>query len=660
MTRFHSSPAPYRFTKSGSTLIVDNAYTRWVHDQKSGGELVGAYVKNGSNENLLLAPQTVSIGILEKANYHQYISNVKPATAFSIKEKDGILDLAFTQVLADQEGNVLPGVRVKRSVSYHPWGYASHKVVFELSGRIENVGQIQIGSLMLAPTFDCCAVREGNIGSGYLAGCNGVKKWQRLTGGRSRDDMPVLLSHWLPLSVNLFKFGLEGIEYSLDDDLAAWDGIARKKPGWQQTYIAYDKSAGGYEMRVCPVDAPFAGQCLAGDHMFGFRLALPHVRKRIVPFRLAADLLYSRRGPADRWPTKLDVAAWKKTGYALMRLHNDGDSYGNGVFWRDAAYPPYPPEEMKKMDQALLLTRAAGISAAPYFSVKEYHPKASGFSANARKWMRQAEKGGELIHNYYGSGEFGAQMCLKSAWLEKRKATIAEALDKHPFNSIYFDWCAGIECENPAHTERKARHWDQDALQELLEWSHRRVGSSGDLYLHLTSVPNLAAENLASLVLTEESGYGCISPLMFTPHVHFMNIAPRQICDMLGGAASKADRRKLALCALLHHASISSKHNDYLDFYQSLPAFGFEQYTRHTAPGENIAFVDNPAAGLSAYWNRKELMLLFANPTDRPVKTEWGLNAEKMGQAWAEGIPLAGKITLQPSELKVRRIQFNT
>jgi len=667
MSCFHSNPSPYRMTRNDNLITVENEYTRWVHDLKSGGELMGAYVKNGSNENLLLAPQKVSIGILEGRKYHLYESSLRHGKLLSFKEKDDRVEMAFSQILADQKGKVLPGVRVKHSVCYHPWGYACHQVAIEVEKRIERVAQIQIGALMLAPTFDCCAVREGNVTSGYLSGINSVVKWQRLSGGRTRDDLPVFVSHWVPLSINLFKFGQEGIEYSLDDNLAAWDNIVRKRPGWQKTYITYDKNANGYEVRVCPVDAPFTGQYLSGNHTFGFRLALPHVRSRIVPLRPSAghllckersgQLLDNARGFAGRWPTAANVAAWKKTGITLMRLHNDGDDCGNGIFWRDADYPPYPPAEMKRMDAALRLVRVAGISVAPYFSVKEYHPEAPGFAENARKWMRLAETGGEMIHNFYLHGEYGAQMCLKSGWFEKRRETIAQALDNHEFDSVYFDWCAGYECVNPTHTARKARHWDQDALQELLEWSHQRVGPAGDVYLHLTGVPNLAAENLASLVLTEESGYGRISPLMFTPHVHFMNIAPRQICDMLGASASSADRRKLALCALLHHASVSSKHQDYLAFYQQLPNFDFERYSRHTASGENIAHVTDPAAGFSAYWNANEALLLFANPTDRPLTIEWRLDTLKMGQAWAEGKLLAGKIFLKPGELKTRKIK---
>ena len=126
---------------------------------------------------------------------------------------------------------------------------------------------------------------------------------------------------------------------------------------------------------------------------------------------------------------------------------------------------------------------------------------------------------------------------------------------------------------------------------------------------------------------------------------------------MLGRSATSINRKKLALCALLHHASVSSKHEDYLNFYRHLPDFGFGRYTRHTAPGENIALVNNPAAGFSAYWNKNEIMLFFANPTDHTLKFEWSLDAEKMGRPSTGSNALAGKVTLQSLEFKVQKIK---
>ncbi len=655
--KFHSESSPYHLKRNDTRVNVENAYTKWVHDLRRGGELTAAYVKNGSNTNLLVSPQKVSIGIIEGRAYRQYSSDILPAESFTVTEDESRPIVNFTQRLANQEGKILQGLTVSHSVCYHEWGYSKHVVKFDLDSVIENVGQIQVGALALSSDFECCAIREGIANCGNLSGTCNVKKWQRLTAGSTRDDLPVHLSNRLALSVNIFKFGIEGIEFSLADDLAAWDNVISKKPGWQQTYLAYNKGFGGYELRFCPIDSFSLGQNLSSSCMLGFRLALPHVRKNIVPLRPSSgSLLYFGRSFENRWPKPEDIEEWKKTGVTLMRLHNDGNAHNNGIFWHGGSYPPYPADEMNKMDGCLNTLKKEGISVAPYFSVKEFHPESPGFKVNAGIWKRQVEKDGNMLHNYCNNGEFGVQMCLKSDWLERRKATIDQVLSKHLFNGVYYDWCAGMECVNTRHAAGSLRHWDQDGLQDLLEWSHNRVGDLGEIYLHMTGVPNLAAENLASLVLTEESGYGKISPMMLTPHVHFLNIVPRQICDMLGSNATKTERRKLALCALLHHATVSSVHQDYLEFYKTLPPIDFTRYTRHTAPGENITYVDNCMVGLSAYWKKDEALLLFANIADRELKIEWCLNTSKLGQAWQKRGTLKGKIVLKPLELRIRRI----
>ncbi|MBN1672467.1 MAG: hypothetical protein JXR37_15610 [Kiritimatiellae bacterium] len=657
MSRFHSGAAPYEAIRDGDRIVVENAYTRWVHDLARGGELTEAVVRFGSNANLLVAPQRTSVAIREGGSYHPYASHRLPAVSAELAESEEGPVLTLGQKLADAEGRVLDGVSVRHTVTYRPWGYGRHVVELAIADKVAEVGQVQVGTFFVTPAADRCAVRQATALDANAAGANGVRAWLPLSGGRRREDFPVLTTRYLPLSVLMFERGLEGIEYGLGDDLGAWDGVGRDRPGWQQLHITYSTELNGYEVRFCPLDANVAGQFLAGPYRFEFRMALPHVRDRIVPLRPCVGGIFRHgRGFEGRWPTGEDISRWNEAGCTLMRLHNDGDSFGNGIFWRDAAYPPYPPAEMAKMDGFLKAANDAGISVAPYFSGKEYHPEAEGFARHAETWMRLVEPGGAILHNYTRHGEFGAQMCLESGWYEKRRATIDEVLRRHAFRAVYYDWCMGYECCHPGHVAGGRRHWDQDRLQDLLEWSHERVGPAGDVYLHLTRCPNLAAENLASLVLTEELGYGLIGPEMFTPHVHFMNIAPRQICDMLRGKVSEADRRRLALCALLHHAGISSTAPVYTDFYRNEARFDVSAYRRHAAPGEGKCAANREAVGVSAYWNERETLVLVANLAEEPVEAEWHVDGEALGpDCGSQGGP-AGRVTLGPLELKAMRV----
>ena len=467
----------------------------------------------------------------------------------------------------------------------------------------------------------------------------------------------IILSAYLPASVLIFARGLEGIELALEDDLHNWDYFGSKFAGRQQTYVNFSRVRRAYEIRICPLDCYHAGQSIEGDYTFDFRMSLPFVRQNITPLRpCASGLFYNNRGFAKRWPSKDDVSAWQKAGVTMMRLHNDGNSFNNDIFWRDAAYPPYPLPEMAKMDEFLANAKAAGISVVPYFSCKEFHPDAAGFKEHAEEWSRLIDVDDTMIVNYCKGGVFGAQMCLESGWLQKRKDSIDEVLCKHAFNGVYYDWCTGFECVHEKHA--KGRHWDNDKLLELLEWSYQRAGDDGEVYLHLTGTPSLAAENLASLVLTEESGYGLISPLMFTPHVHFLNNAPRQICNMLGTVANEDNNRRLLLCSILHHATVSTKEQQFLDFYGEPWMQTLGKYRRHTAPGEGKCHTADENVGLGLYWNEGEILAVFANITKETVTTAWHIDAAKLLDNAIPQQSLEGKITLRPLELQTKIIKL--
>lgn len=648
-----TKPSPYKIRKVANLIYVENDFTSWCHDLSSGGELTEAIVKYGSNTNIIVTPQCTTLGIIEKDQYHQYSSARLPAETVRIKENADSCELIFFQTPADSDGKILQGVSIEHKVSYSPWGYGLHTVDLKCTEKIKEIGQLQVGTFRVKPSFDYCAIREQNVSTDCLRGFNPVRKWIPLTGGKTKNDMPVFLSHWAPLSVLMLERGLDGIEFCLGDKLGDWEGVGRKKPGWQQTYIAYDKELSCYEVRICPLDAFFNGQFLEGTYHFDFRMALPHVREYILPLRQCRSAPYRKKEFDKRWPNEADLKEWRESGLSMIRVHNDGDATGNGIFWRDAAYPPYPADEMGKMEKFLSEASSADIAVVPYFSMKEFHPDVDGFNENADKWMRLAETGGEMIMNHTKHGVFGAQMCLKSNWKQKRKDSIEKTLSAHNFKGMYYDWCCGYECFNPEHTADRMHHWDQRELQTLLEWSRKRFALEGELYLHLTATPNLAAENTATMIITEESGYAQLTPLMFTPHVSFLNIAPRQICNMLGSKQTESDMRKLALCALLHHATVDSTDGG---FYSEVPVNELTQYKRHSAPGEGKCFTSNDDVGISIYWNEKSILTFLVNISEKPATAEWCINQKAMDLGWKNNKELKGVVILDPLQLKILRI----
>ncbi len=200
-----------------------------------------------------------------------------------------------------------------------------------------------------------------------------------------------------------------------------------------------------------------------------------------------------------------------RAGYQTVHCHNDGDYYDDGLFWRDGSYPPYP--DMEKYDRVLEDCRRFGIRTATYFSNKELHPSTDEFKKHGKEWGRM-DRRGNLRHNFYRpESEFGAQMCLRSGWLDFLKFSIDRVLKNHPLDGVYFDWNVALFCSNPLHEGKDAEeqalgHWDMDELLELMEWTRKRIGPNGLLIVHNTTVPMFATENFADYVVATEWGYG--------------------------------------------------------------------------------------------------------------------------------------------------------
>ena len=640
MRFFRSAREPFAARREGDLVIVENRYVKCVHDPAAGGGISEAIIKNGSGKSLFAAPQSFIVGITENGIYHLY----KACEAdCRVSENNGNPVLDFSGIFKDAAGVVLEGLRLDLHVEYTPWGEAMFHAQFDAARRIGDLGMVQVGSLYVSEEMNCLALQESLFESISPYSGNAVKHYMDI----APSPHAAYESCHLPRALLMFRKGVEGFQVVLGDDLAQWDSIGGTLPGLQMGYVAWRNAKKYYEVRFSALDCRRDGQYLEGKTPFDFSIAFPFVREKMAPLvPCSGNIFYSERGFENRWALQSDIDALKEAGVTLMRLHNDGDCFDNGIFWRDVDYPPYPPDEMAKMDQLLEMANAAGIDVAPYFSLHEYHPDAPGFKENAEEWGRIAIEGDRIIPSYSSHGYYGFQMCLKSGWFKKRIDTIDEVLQKHPFKALYYDWCSAKECLSPKHGRR---HWDYRELIAVLEWSYDWVAAyDGAIYLHLTREPNIIAGNIASLVLTEETGGSMISPFMFSPHAHFMNVASRQVCCMISTSAPVAEHRRYALCALLHHATVSQGAKAYTDFYKQYRCELEEvvKYARHTAPGEGLATVGNDKCGIAAYWNDNgEVMLFLANLSEEEETTSWQI-----------GLPVGkkcGEEKISPLSLKV-------
>ena len=630
-------PAPFSCRRSGNLIIVENAFARWEHDLARGGELVGAFVKNGTGGNLLVAPQTTSLCTWVRGGwrqYHFYDTSRVPASAVETSvADDGSVTLRFDSGFADAAGKVLEGACARHAIRFSASGAATHELDIILD-RDMDFGHVRIGTLSLRDDMDRIAVRPCSQAA-WAVELQNPCQWIDLVHAKSRTDLPAYRSRYLPLSILFVKNGIEAIEMSLGDDLAAWDNFGNDFPGLAQGSVCELRDPWRYEAVFAPLDSPRAGNIVhAGTYRFTYRLSLPFVRESIVPLSLAGGFIKHGEAFEERWPTADELNALADYGVRLMRIHNDGDAFGNGIFWRDVDYPPYPPDEMAKMDRAIADANAAGIDVVPYFSCKEWHPEAKDFAVHAETCAHRVVPGEKFMETFFGTSLFGVQMCLESDWFGVRRDSIDEVLSNHAFKGMYYDWCMGQECINAEHGG--GRHWDNDKLLDLVEWSRTRTGDVGKLYLHLTNVPSLAIENLGDMILVEESEYFEIFPEMFTPQVHFLNVAPRSICVMLPGESRTSEKmRALALAALLHHATLCidglKTFRDVLELYRSHKADfeAFTRYSHHSAPGEGLVSTGGSReVGMSVYWKDGEILGVLANLTPEARRTAWSVKLD--------------------------------
>ena len=604
MKHFSVESAPCRKAEAGQKVFFENEYIRWIHDAGSG-QLTGAVVKNGSGENLLSSPLRV---LLSRSAGDKSVAYTALGTADKVTFGENSVTAEGKFIAAD--GSVLPGIRVRHRTEYGVWGDASHTLELLPEGPLSGITALTPAAFGIRGDIDRLGIRR-RICCGVGAWSQNPMSWIRLSGGRRSDDTVPVLENHLPLSLLMLKTGCEALQFEMGRDISNWEML----PLYQECAMVQNKALKSYDVRMSSfIDR--IDETLDRPLTLQFRLSLPFVRKHIVPLRRASSLLYFDRGFDKRWPEEADLEAMDRAGVDLLRLHCDGDSFRNGIYWRATVYPPFPEAEMKKMESFLAAAHRHGIHVVPYFSLKEFHPDAPDYPANCRKWGRRSLRDARIRTN----GTFGSVMCLCTGWRQKRRDSIKQVLEKHPFDGIYYDWCAGLECDNDAHCGHP--HWDNEELLDHISWTAEEFAKTPERYLHVTYVASLAVENAASMIITEEQSFPEPGPEMFTPHVHFLNVAPREICSMIRNA-TPVQMRQVAMAALLHHATVSTLDPGVLEFYASLDWLDeVERYTRHTAPGEGLAGSSDPEVGVSVYWNDEEALVVAANFSETPRKAE--------------------------------------
>jgi hypothetical protein len=479
-------------------LTLRTPYYTVEQDLKQGGAITRIALAHGKAANLLVRPLETRVRDEGGAT----LTDLADSAPTVVHRREGLNEIVAVEcALKDLAGRASP-LRVRTTLRYG-WGHVKiHKELLAPAG--VKVREVCPLSAVLAPSLSDYGYREGITEDEKAPPFSfGSNRWGKLRLGDSADYP--LLTRYVPRSMIFADPGVEGLEWFVGSDLGQWESQLAGRRGEGRCSLDRHRNPPGLALSVSPLFSADWAVPLPSDCVFDFYLAFPLLEGHA--HRPWLHTAFNRN--RGNWVSAEEIRRWAEKGMQTVHCHNDGDCYGDGLFWRDGSYPPYP--DMDRFDKVLTDCRRAGIRTATYFSNKELHPSTKEFQEHGEQWGRKNRKG-ELQHNFYRPGrEYGAQMCLRSGWLEFLKFSIDRVLKHHPLDGVYYDWNVALLCCNPLHEAGRAApakgHWDMDELLDLMEWTRNRVGPHGLVIIHNTTTPMYALENFADYVVATEWGY---------------------------------------------------------------------------------------------------------------------------------------------------------
>ncbi|MDD4871497.1 MAG: DUF6259 domain-containing protein [Kiritimatiellae bacterium] len=498
-----TSPQEYSVQRDDSSglLTLSTPYYTIQHDLKRGGTISSIRLKHGKAMNLLVHPVTTRI----QNESGMFFTDLKDSSARVNHRRDGMTEIVTVECkLVDDKGQA-SDIPVKTRFEYH-WGYI--KIHKEITSPAEScrVREVCPFSTILAPSLSDYGYREGTTEQeGAPAFSFGSNRWGKLRRQNPSDKS--VNTPYVPRSMLFADAGVEGLEWFAGSDLWQWTLQLAQRRGQGQCLLQQSQEPAGLALSISPFFSTNATVILPKTCVFDYYIGIPIIEGHA----LRPWLHTSFNRNKGNWVSDEQVRNWADTGIQTVHCHNDGDYYNDGLFWRDGSYPPYP--DMDKYNKVITDCHKVGIRVATYFSNKELHPSTKEFQEHGSEWGRE-NRDGKLRHNFYrGTNEFGAQMCLRSGWLDYLKLSIDRVLKNHPLDGVYYDWNVALYCCNGLHEGKKtgeiaAGHWDIDELLDLMEWTRRRVGPGGLVIVHNTTTPMYTMENFADYIVANEWGYG--------------------------------------------------------------------------------------------------------------------------------------------------------
>jgi hypothetical protein len=570
---FSASPAATRGTwpqktsvardDAAGTLTLSTPYYAVIHDLKKGGAISKIAYRNGRAANLLVQPIEASVQIEDKAvtapysgpgSLPLYSDLNDPSPSVTHRSSGGSEIVTVRSRLLDRTGKD-SGVTTLTTYAYR-WGYIKiHKdVVFpEAPIRIKTLG---IVTTSLHPSLSEYGYRNAaqeRVFANLWSWRSEIIQWRKMRPGTQLDNF--LQTRHLPRYLVFANPGVEGLEWFVGDDLSQWDYQMTGQPGTSFGQVSSSSNPLGVAVSLSPVSLYKGSVAVKGSYAFDYYLGMPilegHAYAPWLNQRVAVN--------GGKWVSEEEIKKWAADGVNVVTLHNDGPAR-DGLFWRDGSYPPYPPEEMKKMDQVIDLCHKYGIKIAPYFSNHELFGTVEEYKKHGEEWKRIVDDTGTNI-----DWQYGYYMCMKSGWLDFFKLCVDRVLKNHKFDGVYYDWNLALYCNNPLHVGKTSNgvsgdkglgalalsptgHWDQDELIDLVEWTRQRVGPDGLVLLHDTLVPMFATENFADYVVGMEFGYATVSesfPKLWELPLEWSFVGARSRAAISGGIIDRRAPRRL-------------------------------------------------------------------------------------------------------------------
>lgn len=632
---------------AGGHISVSNRFYAVSYAPEFGGAPAGVILKNLDRLNLMTAPGSFELGL------HGGPA-LKAGRCTKIRIQEGANPvLEFTAPLCDPRRKPSGGFLVTRCE--HRWGYVRIRQTLEIPRRGWRVQWLLLQNWFINPICASYGVRPG-IGAepSCLPGAFGGVQWGRFNPGRGFDQ--IYTSRFVPRYAVMLDPGRGGIEWFVGSRLAQWDYQLAGAPGHGSLCIAPPAALAAVSFRVCPLDLALGWKKLAGTFEFDSYIGIPVMSGLANPAFL--DEGFNRRN----WPSRAKIADWARRGIANLRFHHDGDYHGDRLFWKDGKYPPFGPRDMREYDRVIREAHRHGIKVITYFSNKELHPSLPAFRKFGKQWARLPTDRATLLHNKYGGNEFGAQMCLRSGWLDYLKNYIDTVLRHHELDGTYFDWNAALYCHNPRHVGLKldcpgfgglaqspAGHWDVDELLDLMEWTRRRVGPAGTMVVHNSTTPMAAAENFADAVVTMEWGYthlrtGVPAPDQLPAEWNFMGARARGVIGygcVAPGTPPLLRRRFAVLCLLTGVAPWTASNED-LAAFKPLACLQIGRYRFWDCIRSGVICSAAECAG-AVYAAPNSFVLVMGNYGPVPRRVEMVFDPARYGLGHARGlIPVAG------------------